>query len=201
MVKEGQSEHLEAESEQRTEVSDHPSEERQIEDSSEPITQVAELMDNIEELQQELEEARAKAEENWNRLLRAKAELENQRRRGQREIENAHKYAIEKFVTELLPVQDSLELGLSHSGEETDAKKLHEGMELTLKMLAQVMEKFNIVQLNPERQPFDPEFHQAMTVQENDELPPNTVVTVMQKGYTLNGRLIRPAMVIVSKQS
>lgn len=196
MVKEGQSESLETKPEPSSEVS-HSTEEPHVEDSGEAG---AELSATIEALQQELEQARGKAEENWNRLLRAQAELENQRKRSQREIENAHKYAIEKFVAELLPVYDSLELGLGHSAEEADAKKLHEGMELTLKMLAQAMEKFNIVPVNPEHQPFDPELHQAMTVQENSELPPNTVITVMQKGYTLNDRLIRPAMVIVSKQ-
>jgi molecular chaperone GrpE len=197
MVKEEQSESLQKSSEPPTETSDRVAEDQQVADSTETV---AELKGKIEALQHELKQAQAKAEENWNRLLRTQAELENQRKRSQRALENAHKYAIEKFVAELLPVYDSLELGLSHSAEEADAKKLHEGMELTLKMLAQAMEKFNVEQVNPEHQPFDPELHQAMTVQENAELPPNTVMAVVQKGYLLNDRLIRPAMVIVSKQ-
>lgn len=197
MVNEEQSEKFETKPESPGEASDSTEEGQKGEETSDAV---AELSGTIEALQQELEQARAKTEENWNKLLRVQAELENQRKRSQREIENAHKYAIEKFAAELLPVYDSLELGLGHSAEEADAKKLHEGMELTLKMLAQTMEKFNIVQVNPEHQPFDPKLHQAMTVQENSELPPNTVITVMQKGYTLNDRLIRPAMVIVSKQ-
>lgn len=162
--------------------------------------EITELEFNIEELQQELEEAQAKAEDNWEKLLRTQAELDNQRKRSQRDVENAHKYAIERFVNELLPVKDSLELGLGHTPDQTSTEKLHEGMELTLKMLVQLMEKFNIEEVNPEGEPFNPELHQAMTLQENAELASNTVITVMQKGYTLNGRLIRPAMVIVSKQ-
>jgi molecular chaperone GrpE len=167
---------------------------------SDSAAETEELKFNVDELQQELEEARAKSEDNWNKLLRTQAELENHRKRSRREIENAHKYAIEKFAAELLPVKDSLELGLTHTGEQADAQKLHEGMALTLKMLSQVMEKFNIEEVNPQGQPFDPERHQAMTVQENAELEPNSVISVMQKGYVLNGRLLRPAMVIVSKK-
>ena len=155
---------------------------------------------DIEELRAELEEARHKAQANWDKVLRIQAELENQRKRSMRDLENAHKYAIDKFALELLPVKDSLELGLGHSSDQADAVKLHEGMELTLKMFSQALAKFNIEEINPEDKPFDPELHQAMTIQENSELPPNTVIAVMQKGYTLNDRLLRPAMVIVSKR-
>jgi molecular chaperone GrpE len=126
--------------------------------------------------------------------------MENLRKRSKRDIENAHKYAIEKFVTELLPVKDSLELGLGHAIDQTSVEKLHEGMDLTLKMLVKVMEKFNIEEVDPQGEPFNPELHQAMTIQQSSELEPNTIATVMQKGYTLNGRLLRPAMVIVSKR-
>jgi molecular chaperone GrpE len=98
-----------------------------------------------------------------------------------------------------LAVKDSLELGVDAASGKTDAEKLREGIELTLKMLVQVMEKFNIEEIDPKGAPFDPTRHQAMTMQENQELPPNTVVAVMQKGYALNERLLRPAMVIVSK--
>ena len=155
---------------------------------------------DIDGLKQALDEARVQSQEHWNKLLRAQAEVENLRKRNQRDLENAHKYAIEKFAGALLPVKDSLELGLDHSSEKADAKKLHEGMELTLKMLSQVMEKFNIEEINPQGETFDPERHQAMSTQENAELAPNTVITVMQKGYVLNDRLLRPAMVIVSRQ-
>jgi len=152
-----------------------------------------------EELRRQLAELQAKAEENWNKYVRVQAELENLRKRSQRELENAHKYAVERFATELLPVRDSLELGLTHSQEEAEAKKLHEGMELTLKMVDQLMDRLNIKEINPQGQPFNPEYHQAMSTQENAEVPPNTVIAVMQKGYTLNDRLLRPALVIVSK--
>ncbi len=154
-----------------------------------------------EELQLLLEDARNKADEHWNRVLRLQAELENLRKRSQRELENAHKYALEKFVQELLPVKDSLEMGLAAVGEEGDesAAKMREGVELTLKMLQTVLEKFGVKEINPEGQPFDPELHQAMSMVESADAEPNTVVTVMQKGYLLNDRLIRPAMVVVAK--
>lgn len=152
-----------------------------------------------EDVTQLLEDARAKADEHWNMLLRTQAELENLRKRAARDLENAHKFALEKFATELLAVRDSLEMGIDAAQAETDPVKLKEGSELTLKMLAQVMEKFDIEQIDPAGEKFDPELHQAMTAQENAEVEPNTVIAVMQKGYRLSGRLIRPAMVMVSK--
>lgn len=151
----------------------------------------------LEQLASEKEAAESRAEENWDRILRMQAEQENQRKRAQREIENAHKYGIDKFVAELLPVKDSLEMGLAAAGDES--VKIREGMELTLKMLNDVFEKFGIEVVNPEGEKFNPEHHQAMSMQENAELKPNTVMAVMQKGYLLNGRLVRPAMVMVSK--
>ena len=163
--------------------------------SGQPETEIA-----LDQLKQDLAQARAQSEDNWNNLLRTKADLENLRKRSQRDLENAHKYAFEKFAAELLPVKDSLELGLNHSAEEANAEKLHEGMELTLKMFKQLMEKYQIEEINPQGELFDPEKHQAMTTQENAELAPNTVLAVMQKGYALNDRLLRPAMVIVSRQ-
>ncbi len=147
----------------------------------------------------QLEEARAKAEENWDKLLRVQAEMENLRKRTARDLESARKYALEKFAGELLAVRDSLEMGLDAARGETDVAKIREGTELTLKMLAQVMEKFGIEPVEPQGERFDPDRHQAMSMQENAELEPNTVLTVMQKGYLLNDRLLRPAMVIVSK--
>lgn len=154
---------------------------------------------DVAALQSELEEVRARADDYWNRLLRMQAEMENLRKRNARELEQAHKYAVERLAIELLAVKDSLELGVEAAGSETDIGKLREGTELTLRMLNKAMEKFNIEEIDPQRQPFDPVRHQAMTLQESRELPPNTVVSVMQKGYAIGERLLRPAMVIVSK--
>jgi len=152
-----------------------------------------------EHLRAALEEARALAEERWQQLLRAQAELENARRRHEREMEKVQRYALERFVAELLPVKDSLELGLASALESSGAdEKLREGVELTLKMLATVLEKFGVRELNPEGERFDPELHEAMATQEVAGVEPNTVLTVYQKGYQLHDRLIRPALVVVA---
>jgi len=169
----------------------------EVESSQEPAT--AETP-TPEELVLQLEDARAKADEHWDQLVRTKAQMENLRKRQERELENAHKYALERFVNELLPVRDSMEMGLAAASEENvTVDSLREGTALTLKLFSDVMEKFNVVQVNPEGEPFDPELHQAMSTQPRDDVPPNTVVAVVQKGYTLNGRLVRPAMVMVSQ--
>ncbi|MBE0454748.1 MAG: nucleotide exchange factor GrpE [Roseovarius sp.] len=153
-----------------------------------------------QDLQAELDAALAKAAENWDQLLRVQADLENTRRRAAQDVEKAHKFGLEKFAQELLPVKDSLELGLAASTSDDEAvAKLREGMELTLKMLSSCMEKFGIKEVNPLGEPFNPEWHQAMTMQESAEHAHNTVMLVMQKGYLLNDRLMRPAMVVVSK--
>jgi molecular chaperone GrpE len=157
--------------------------------------------DSSEDLALLLEDARAKADDHWNQMMRIQAELENGRRRAQADVEKAHKYGLEKFAQELLPVKDSLELGLA-AAEGSDhevADKLREGTELTLKLLTTALEKHGVKEVNPQGEPFNPELHQAMTMQPSEEYPPNTVTAVMQKGYTLNDRLIRPAMVMVSK--
>ena len=152
------------------------------------------------ELKQQLEEAQRTAESHWDAVLRGRAELENLRKRTERDLENAHKYGLERLVSELLPVKDSLELGLAAgNGEAEQVAKLREGMELTLKMFTTALEKFGVIELNPEGEDFNPDYHQAMTVQETDGQAPNTVVSVIQKGYLLNDRLIRPALVIVAK--
>lgn len=153
-----------------------------------------------EHLQQQLADAEAKAKEHWDQLLRVKAEQENLRRRHEREVENAHKYALERFAQELLPVIDSLEMGAEAAAAEgATLEKVREGTELTLKMLLSTMDKFGIKAVHPEGEPFNPEYHQAMSMLESPEHVANTVMNVMQKGYTLNERLIRPAMVVVSK--
>lgn len=155
---------------------------------------------NPEELHLLLEDARAKADDHWEKLLRLQAEMENARRRAERDVENAHKYALEKFANELLPVKDSLEMGLAAAeGDEETVAKLREGTELTLKMFTNALEKFGIKEVDPTGAPFNPELHQAMTMQESTEVESNHVMAVMQKGYTLNDRLLRPAMVVVAK--
>jgi molecular chaperone GrpE len=131
-------------------------------------------------------------------LLRLQAELENLRKRARRDVENAHKFGVEKLIGELLPVKDSMELGLA-TEEGADSAALREGVQLTDKMLAGVLEKFGVQVLDPTDEAFDPERHQAMTMQEIEGTPAGKVVTVFQKGYVLNERLVRPAMVIVSK--
>ncbi len=147
-----------------------------------------------------LEDARGKADEHWDQCVRLQAEMDNLRKRSERDLVNAHKYALERFAGELLPVKDSLELGLAaFTAENADPEKLKEGVELTLQMLTTAMDKSAITEVNPENEPFNPDFHQAMSMQERDDVAPNTVVTVVQKGYLLNERLIRPAMVIVAK--
>ena len=151
-------------------------------------------------IEDELAEARREAKQNMDRALRAHAELENVRKRLERDLQNAHKFALERFVSELLPVKDSLELGLAASSEEgASTAGIVEGVELTLRMLDQAMEKFGVRTVDPDGEPFDPEFHQAMTMQESDTAEPGTVLTVVQKGCLLNERLVRPAMVIVAK--
>jgi molecular chaperone GrpE len=155
-----------------------------------------------EDVYQLLEDARHKADEHWNELLRARAELENQRRRYERELEKTRKYALEKFAQELLPVKDSLEMGLAAAqAESADVATLREGTELILKMFNEVAARFGIETVDPQGKPFNPEHHQAVSTQENDEVPANIVLVVVRKGYLLNGRLLRPAMVIVSKPS
>lgn len=156
--------------------------------------------DSVEELQARLTEAENRAQENWDKLLRANAEMDNLRRRTERELENAHKYAVERFAQELLAVRDSLEMGVAAAEqEEASIEKIKEGTELTLRMLEGVMDKFNIQPIDPQDEPFNPEQHQAMSMVETPDKAPNTVINVMQKGYMLNDRLIRPAMVIVSR--
>ena len=152
-----------------------------------------------EELHALLTDARSKADEHWDQCLRLQADIENLRKRSERDLVNAHKFGLEKIAAELLPVKDSLEMGLAAAGENNDVEKLIEGSELTLKMLDAVLEKFNIKEINPLNEKFNPDYHEAMSIQERDDVEPNTVVAVMQKGYLLNDRLIRPAMVMVSK--
>jgi len=163
-------------------------------------TEVGEHEYTIEELKQELEEAKQKAHESWDKAVRTQAEMENLRRRTQKDLEDAHKFALTSFGKALLPVFDSLVLGLqAATGDSEDVKKFREGSDLTIKQFEALFEKFNIVAIDPLGQPFNAEQHQAMMMQEVEGAEPNTVVNVFQKGYVLNGRLLRPAMVVVAK--
>ncbi len=152
-----------------------------------------------EELLLTLQDAQAKADEYWNQLLMARADQANAQKRAERDLANAHKFGVEKLAADLIPVKDSMEMGLAAVAEGEDQDKVREGMTLTLQMFSGVLEKFGIREVNPEGETFNPDFHQAMSIQESADSPPNTVMTVFQKGYVLNERLIRPAMVVVSK--
>ena len=151
-------------------------------------------------LQQQLTAALAAAQQEKERSLRAAAEMENLRRRAAMDVEKAHKFALEKFAGELLPVIDSLERALEMSDRENDLlKPTLEGVELTLRSMLNVVGKFGVLPIDPQGEPFDPNRHQAMSMVENPNVAPNTVLAVMQKGYELNGRVIRPAMVMLAK--
>ena len=148
---------------------------------------------NVEQLLEEVEKNRDLA-------LRAQAEAQNAKRRAEQDVEKARKFALERFCGELLPVADNLERALEAANRDDEAvKPIAEGVDLTLKTLLDALKKFQIEQVDPAGEPFDPQLHQAMSMVENPDAEPNTVLSVMQKGYTLNGRLVRPAMVIVSK--
>ncbi len=147
----------------------------------------------VAELEVELEEAK-------NQVLRAAAEVQNMRRRAEQDIEKAHKFALEKFASDLLPVLDSLERGIEVSvGDHESVAAIREGMELTLKVFKDTLKRFNIEEVNPEGEPFNPDTQQAMAMEPSENVEPNTVLKVFQKGYLINGRLLRPAMVVVSK--
>ncbi len=153
----------------------------------------------IDELEKALEEAEAKVAENMDLALRTKAEADNIRRRSEKEVTNARKFAIEKFANEMLAVVDSLEQGLAHEAKHEESVAMKEGMELTLKMTLSTLEKFGIEQLNPVEEVFDPQLHEAMTMVPSPAHESNTIIDVFQKGYSLNGRLIRPARVVVAQ--
>lgn len=154
----------------------------------------------IAELEAELEIANGTIDGQKDTVLRARADMENAKRRAEQEVDKARKFALEKFASELLPVLDNLERAMQVADAENDAiKPVIEGVELTLKSFTSTVEKFGMQVVDPQGESFNPELHQAMSMQESADLAPNTVMAVMQKGYTLNGRLLRPAMVMVSR--
>jgi len=168
-----------------------PDQETAAEASSEGLSE-------IERLTRELAEAQARAEENWNSYLRAVADTENVRKRAQREVESASRYAIDRFAGELLEVRDSLELGLA-AGAGAEPARVLEGMEATLRLLNKAFEKSGLSVVDPQGQPFNPELHEAIATHETAEQPAGSVVAVVQRGYVLNGRLLRPARVVVAR--
>ena len=154
----------------------------------------------IAALHAELEEAKQTIESQKDGVVRAAAEVENIRRRSAQDVEKAHKFALEKFANELLPVLDNLERAIEFADAENEAlKPMLEGIEMTSKNFVDALAKFNVEVVNPQGEAFNPDLHQAMSLQPSEDVAPNTVIAVMQKGYTLNGRLLRPAMVMVSK--
>ena len=155
-------------------------------------------LDEVERLQQLLVEADQRAKDHWEQYLRAAAELDNVRKRAQRDIEAANRYGLEKFAAELLPVRDSLELAVQNSGR-ADARSLREGQEATLQLLTRALEKLGVTIIDPLGEPFDPARHEAMMAQPSNTAEPNSVLQVVQPGYELNGRLLRPARVIVAR--
>ncbi|MDO9167928.1 MAG: nucleotide exchange factor GrpE [Methylobacter sp.] len=174
--------------------------ETESETIAEPYTELTEHEFTVDELKQALAQAEQKAQENWDKAVRIQAEMENLKRRTQKDLEDAHKFALTGFAKELLSVLDSLVLGLqAATGDSEDVKKFREGSELTIKQFESAFAKFKIEAIDPIGQPFNAELHQAMAMQAVEDAEPNTVVNVFQKGYVLNGRLLRPAMVLVAK--
>ncbi|ADZ89861.1 nucleotide exchange factor GrpE [Marinomonas mediterranea] len=174
--------------------------ELQAEELQQEGAQVEELLEPEVEIVEDDELAKAKEEalQYKEAALRAQADAQNIRRRAELDVEKAHKFALEKFAKDIVKVADNLERALTSTEQTSDADSVREGVELTLKDLIETLARFDIAQVDPHGEPFNPELHQAMTMVPNPEMEPNTVMDVVQKGYTLNGRLMRPAMVVVS---
>jgi len=184
-------------------------EEQESENSAAANAKVSEDLQEMEkevtELRDALNDAQKKVDENWQTALRFRADIDNVRRQAERDISNAHKFSLEKFANGLLPIIDSLESGISNiendpkAMEDNKYKSICEGMQMTHKMFMDTLAKFNVAVIDPLGQPFDPQWHEAMTMQPDASVAPGTVLLVPQKGYRLNDRLLRPARVIVSK--
>ena len=187
-------------SEEAVQVNDEEADASLQNDTAE-MDDLNELGTNVEDLQNKIIELEHKANENWEKALRATAEMDNIRRRAERDVENAHKYGNEKFIDTLIPVIDSPEQALQMEVDATNEKleSMRQGIELTLKLMIDAMERANVKQLDPVGEDFDPKQHEAMSMQVSPDAKPNTVLVVFQKGYLLNERVIRPARVIVAK--
>ncbi len=162
------------------------------------LPETAAQLVEMERLQQALTQAEERAKNHWDQYLRAVAELDNVRKRAARDVESANRYGLEKLVGELIPVKDSLELAVQNR-EGADARTLVEGSEATLRLLAKAFEKLGINELDPVGERFDPQRHEAMMAQESRTAEPDSVLQVVQRGYELNGRVLRPARVIIAK--
>ncbi len=204
MSKDQQSSEVQLEGEEIEDVLEQTSEvgneETDVVDAVELEEAEVEAEVSVAELQKQLAQAEKKVTDNWDKVLRIQAEMDNLKRRTQKDLDSAHKYGLEKFAKELLNVIDSLELGIqAATSDEPEVLKLKEGSDLTIKQFEAVFAKFNIEAIDPTGEPFNPEFHQAMSMLPSADVEPNTVINVFQKGYVLNGRLIRPAMVVVAQ--
>ncbi|MFZ4791317.1 MAG: nucleotide exchange factor GrpE [Candidatus Competibacteraceae bacterium] len=178
----------------------HPSDDLDAAPATEDELEILMSREEIDALQRGLDQALDKADEHWKRYLGAHAEMDNLRKRTERDVQNAHKFALERFLGDLLPVRDSLELGLMAADGAAEVTHLRAGLELTLKQLVAAMEKSGACEVNPAvGAKFNPAEHEAMAMMPTDQQEPNTVAQVVQKGYRLNERLIRPAKVIVTQ--
>jgi len=194
----------------------NPVEEQQTEQQAESVAAATEQAENVEQneaqdtvtedagadaekLAADLAAAVAEVEALKDQMLRVQAEAQNVRRRAEQDVEKAHKFGVEKFANEMLPIVDSLERAIEAFGDDEAVKPMKEGVEMTMNMFLSGLAKFQMEQVSPEGQTFDPALHQAMSMVDAPDAEPNTVIAVMQKGYTLHGRLVRPAMVVVAK--
>lgn len=158
-----------------------------------------ETAQDADKLAADLAAAVAEVETLKDQMLRVQADAQNVRRRAEQDVEKAHKFGVEKFANEMLPIVDSLERAIEAFGDDEAVKPMKEGVEMTMNMFLSGLAKFQMEQVNPMGEAFDPALHQAMSMVESPDAKPNTVIAVMQKGYTLHGRLVRPAMVVVAK--
>ncbi|WP_415882583.1 nucleotide exchange factor GrpE [Neptuniibacter sp. QD34_54] len=158
-----------------------------------------ETAQDADKLAADLAAAIAEVETLKDQMLRVQADAQNVRRRAEQDVEKAHKFGVEKFANEMLPIVDSLERAIEVFGDDEAVKPMKEGVEMTMNMFLSGLAKFQMEQVNPQGEAFDPALHQAMSMVESPDAKPNTVIAVMQKGYTLHGRLVRPAMVVVAK--
>ena len=174
-------------------MADEQNPDTQTQDQAGEATSGEDLATRVQVLEEQLAAAQ-------DQSLRVAADLQNVRRRAEQDVEKAHKFALEKFAGDLLPIIDSLERGLDLSNPDDESiRPMREGIELTLKMFADTLKRYQLEAIDPHGQPFNAEHHQAMAMQESADVEPNSVLKVFQKGYQLNGRLLRPAMVVVSK--
>ena len=195
-----------SEQEQNTQETEVVDQEQVVEDQAVELetdsvqSEEVDAIEHIARLEADLADAQDKIQDQKDSVVRAAAEVDNIRRRAAQDVEKAHKFALEKFANELLPVIDNMDRAIEFSDRENeDIKPVIEGIELTRKSLADALAKFGVEEVSPQGEKFNAEFHQAMSMQPSEEVEPNTVIAVMQKGYTLNSRLLRPAMVMVSK--